>query len=169
MIVCLYGVKASGKTTLAKLLAARCDYEYVDTDQLLEKAYSEQEGRIMSCVEIYKRMGEEYFRCLEKKVIQGLAPSLPTVIAVGGSSLLDESNRMHLQKIASLCYLKIDFLSFKQRILAAPLLPGFVDADDVEGSLQQYYDKRVVLYERAADKVLVDASVESLWRWVMSL
>jgi shikimate kinase len=54
----------SGKSTVGKLLADKLGYTFWDIDQVIE----EREGK--SIEEIFKSKGEEYFRNLERNVLE---------------------------------------------------------------------------------------------------
>lgn len=76
--IVLIGMMGCGKTTCAKLLAARLDLEAVDTDALIEA----REGR--SIPELFAAEGEAYFRDLERRVSGELAGRDGLVVACGG-------------------------------------------------------------------------------------
>ena len=59
----LVGFMGAGKTTLAKKLAKKLAYTWLDTDQEIEK----KEG--MKVSEIFEVRGEAYFRALEPRVL----------------------------------------------------------------------------------------------------
>lgn len=52
------GFMASGKTTIARLLADKLNLTYIDTDEYICKKYN------MSIPEIFNKGGEEFFRNL---------------------------------------------------------------------------------------------------------
>jgi len=61
--VYLVGFMAAGKTTLARALAKRLDWQAVDVDELIEARERQ------TVAEIFARHGEAYFRALERQVI----------------------------------------------------------------------------------------------------
>ena len=67
-----------GKTFYGKLLANAINYNFLDTDQIIEKKED------LSIQEIFKLKGEEYFRALEKEVIHEILPKNNCVISCGG-------------------------------------------------------------------------------------
>ena len=77
-LIFLIGYMGCGKTTLAKKLASKLSYEWLDTDAFIEK----QEGLTVS--QIFTTHGEAYFRSLELKLIQSLDVTVPAVISTGG-------------------------------------------------------------------------------------
>ena len=74
----LIGFMGTGKTSVGRLVADALHFEFLDTDELIEKFT----GR--SITEIFKKDGEAAFRALEKKVVEELATKTKTVIATGG-------------------------------------------------------------------------------------
>ncbi len=65
--VILTGFMGTGKSTVGRLLANKLDYEFVDTDDLIEQ----REGR--SVAAIFREAGEPAFRLLEAAVTRELA------------------------------------------------------------------------------------------------
>jgi shikimate kinase len=81
----------TGKTTVGRLLAARLDMEFVDTDALIE----ERHGAIP---EIFETVGEAGFRVMERKVAAELGERTGLVIATGGRMVLDPENLRALSR-----------------------------------------------------------------------
>ena len=94
--VFLYGPPASGKSTLAKTVAAATGWQLVDLDAEIVKTA----GR--SIPEIFAEEGERGFRAIEKSCLQsvcegtdpivreGTDPIIGRVVALGGGALLDD-------------------------------------------------------------------------------
>ena len=83
----LTGMMGVGKSTIAKSLAKKLSYNYIDVDKIIE----EIEG--CSIKTIFKRKSEKYFRELEKKTTLELLKKSQSVIALGGGAFLDRSIR----------------------------------------------------------------------------
>jgi len=83
----LTGMMKTGKTTSGRLLAQKLEYDFADTDLLVEQLA----GKTVD--EIFKNQGEEIFRTYEKQVMDRLAGSKRMVIATGGGVVSDEQNR----------------------------------------------------------------------------
>ena len=83
--VVLTGFMGTGKSTVGRLLAERLEYDFVDTDAVIE----ERHGPISA---IFAEHGEEAFREMEHDVATELAQRIGLVIATGGRMLLDERN-----------------------------------------------------------------------------
>lgn len=76
--VALIGFMGCGKSTVGQALARRLDFEFVDTDRVIEA----QAGR--SIPEIFAREGEAAFRARERALVESLAARERVVIATGG-------------------------------------------------------------------------------------
>jgi shikimate kinase len=87
MSLTLIGYRATGKTTLAKLLAARFQWDWIDADVEIER----RAGK--SIATIFAEDGEPAFRDLESLVIADLCQRDRLVIASGGGAPLREQNR----------------------------------------------------------------------------
>ena len=59
MNIVLTGFMGTGKSRIGKRLAKKLRMSYLDTDELIE------EGEKDSISAIFKKKGEEYFRCLD--------------------------------------------------------------------------------------------------------
>lgn len=101
-------------------MAETLNYDFMDTDAWIEK----RQGMTIS--EIFKLMGEEYFRDLETKVLRELLEEdNEYVISVGGGMPLREENRRILRKLGKVIYLNATPETIYDRIkgdTARPLL-----------------------------------------------
>jgi shikimate kinase len=87
MNVYLIGYRGTGKTTVAKILAARGDFCWLDTDQEIER----RTGKTIA--QIFADDGEGGFRDLESAVVAELSRRDRLVLALGGGAVLREENR----------------------------------------------------------------------------
>jgi shikimate kinase len=83
----LVGFMASGKTTVARALAARLDWRAEDVDDLIVARER------MTIAGIFARHGEPYFRQAERDILKILHPLRHVVIATGGGTFSDPENR----------------------------------------------------------------------------
>jgi shikimate kinase len=88
--VVLVGLSGSGKTTVARQLARRLGWRFVDTDHVIQK----QAG--MTVQEIFQAQGEPAFRALETETVIDVCRRSRQVIATGGGSFVNDTNRAHL-------------------------------------------------------------------------
>lgn len=89
-IPALIGYRATGKTTVGKLLAARLGFECVDTDtEIVRRAGC-------SISEIFAHQGESAFRDLECQIVDEMTQREQIVLSLGGGAILRESNRQYI-------------------------------------------------------------------------
>jgi shikimate kinase len=83
--IVLTGFMGTGKSTVGRLLAARLERRFVDTDSVIE----ERHGPIPR---IFAEQGEEAFRQAEREVAAELARRSDLVVATGGRLMVDPEN-----------------------------------------------------------------------------
>ena len=82
----LIGFMAAGKSKVGQLLAAKLEWNYIDTDTEIEK----QAG--LTITEIFEVKGESSFRNLESEVIDRVSKLDKHVISLGGGAIIDKTN-----------------------------------------------------------------------------
>jgi shikimate kinase len=143
--ISLIGLSGSGKTSCGKLLAQVLNWQFIDTDVLIE----EQESRSIN--EIFYQSGEAYFRQLESMVLTNLVDSDTNnnftifsdkdsansnarfVLSTGGGLPLLSSNWDLLKQIGPTVLLKADLDCLTQRLIDChdrPLLHIVKNEDD---------------------------------------
>lgn len=90
--VLLTGFRATGKSSVGKILAKRLGFDFVDTD----KAIQTRQGKTIA--EMVARGGWELFRSEEKKMLQELAVAGNVVIATGGGAVMHQETWAALRK-----------------------------------------------------------------------
>ena len=83
----LVGFMAAGKSSLARELGRRLDWQVEDVDERIEAL----ERRPIAA--IFAADGEAYFRAVEREVVQGLLPPRHVVVATGGGTFVDPDLR----------------------------------------------------------------------------
>lgn len=99
MSVVLIGYRATGKTTLARHLAERLGWEWVDADVEIEH----RAGRTIT--RIFAESGEPTFRDLEAAVIAELCGRPRLVLAAGGGAPLREESRRTMRQCGQVVWL----------------------------------------------------------------
>jgi len=155
MNVVLIGYRAAGKSTVGKALASRLGRTFVDTDDLLE----EREQAAIS--DVVKSRGWDYFRKVEKDIIQEIAEKDHLVVAAGGGSVLDPENVMALKKNGLIVWLKADRQALRRRVAQDPRTvvqrPPLTEKGTLE-ELEEVMACRSPVYEKAMGAE-VDTSV----------
>ena len=92
--IALVGFMGCGKSSVGRFVAGRLGYEFVDTDELVERGA----GRPIST--IFAEQGEEAFRELEREVLTSLAGRHKMLISTGGGLITYKDNLALLKDIA---------------------------------------------------------------------
>ena len=100
MILTLIGYRATGKTTLARLLAERLGWDWIDADVEIEHRAGKPISRI------FAEQGEPAFRDLEAQVIADLCRRERLVIAAGGGAPLRAESRQVMREAGQVVWLK---------------------------------------------------------------
>ena len=99
MLLTLIGYRATGKTTLARLLAERLRWDWIDADVEIER----RAGR--SIAKIFAEQGEPAFRDLEAQVIADLCRRDRLVLAAGGGAPLRPESRRAMREAGLVVWL----------------------------------------------------------------
>ncbi|MDH5363811.1 MAG: 3-dehydroquinate synthase, partial [Dehalococcoidia bacterium] len=84
--IVITGFSATGKSLVAKEVAQRLNWDFIDTDDEVVKLAGK------SIDEIFRQDGEKRFRELEQEVIRKACQQRQTVIAIGGGAIVDRQN-----------------------------------------------------------------------------
>ena len=100
MNLILIGYRATGKTTLARLLAEKLGFDWVDADVEIERRASKSIARI------FAEDGEPAFRDLEAEVIADFCRRERLVLAAGGGAPLRRESRHTMRAAGRVVWLK---------------------------------------------------------------
>jgi len=145
--VYLVGLMGAGKTTIAKVLARRLAYHFVDSDHEIE---SRTGVRLPTIFEIE---GEEGFRRREAQVIADLARTHGCVVATGGGAVLRPDNRENLRASGLVVYLNVPLQTLCERTRHDKNRP-LLQVSDPLRKLTELYEQRDPLYRSIADLVV---------------
>lgn len=120
--VVLVGLPGSGKSSTGRALAARLEVDFVDTDELIERAV----GRPVT--EIFAELGEPAFRAAEAEAVASALDGFHGVVALGGGAILGaETRRVLLDSGVPVVLLHTSMSALVKRIgdgSGRPLLAG---------------------------------------------
>lgn len=142
MTVALAGFMASGKTTFGRAAAAQLGWAFIDLDERISATYG-------TPAEIFATQGEARFREIETAVLECVLQAAgPTVLALGGGTVLREENLRQIKEHATLVWLDTDFDIILSELgnTERPLLQNRTPAQ-----IRALYDARRPLYAAAAD------------------
>jgi shikimate kinase len=161
--VYLVGFMGSGKTTVARALARRLDWQPLDIDELIEK----RERRTVA--DVFSRQGEAYFRAAERSVLAEQLGSRHVVVATGGGTFVDPQNRAAINSDGLSVWLDVPLERLVTRVPADGRRPLAADRAEFE----HLYEARRAAYALAHRRVdagtaSVNAIVEQLADWLDS-
>ncbi len=144
--VVLIGMRASGKTTLGRELAARLQLPFLDLDEEL--------GRVSGCPAevVLSRQGEAAFRGVEARVLVAASALAGHVVATGGGAVLHGPCFAALAATGTVVWLDAAPQTLAARATAAHRTPlsGLPPDEEVAELLRQ----REALYRQAAHFVV---------------
>ncbi len=146
-LIVLIGPMGAGKTTIGRLLAQRLNYDFYDSDAVIE----DSTGASVSW--IFDKEGEIGFRQRETKVIDELTQKKQAVIATGGGAILAKENQQYLQR-GFIIYLQASVDVQYERTYRDRHRPLLQTANPKE-KLKALFDIRHPIYTQLADLIIV--------------
>lgn len=151
--VYLVGFMGSGKTTVARALADRLGWDFIDLDAEIETS---EEAAI---AQLFEMRGEPEFRRIEtealKKIIRTIERGMPTVVALGGGSFVQKVNTQLLEGHGVSIWLDCSFEAIQRRIIDVGTRPLARDAEQ----FRHLYEERQAAYALASYRIDADCEV----------
>ncbi len=146
--VVLAGIKHCGKSTLGHLLARRWKFPFFDTDTELEREFTKRTGKLLSCREIYRELGEDGFRRLEAETIAALTESQTRcVVALGGGAVNNPFlSRETLRELGFGVWIDLDPGIAYPRVVRRGLPPFLASAAEPETEFRRICKEREALF-----------------------
>jgi shikimate kinase len=158
--IVLVGMPGAGKSFIGiKLVKLLAHFNYVDTDELIEKEAE------LTIPEIFEKYGEKYFRKLEEKIIKEVSQKKNQIISIGGGTFENSANIKALKKNGLTYYLKAPPKEIFTRIEAEthrPLLGKEFSVKTIENLLRKrdknYFEADFIVdtYQRPAYTIMDD-------------
>lgn len=139
--ITLIGMPGCGKSTAGVLLAKAINYDFLDSDLLIQ---TRQKMKLQEIIDTY---GIERFNEIENSVNQSITVS-ETVIATGGSVIYGREAMEHLKEISTILYLKLSCEEIGRRLSNIKTRGISIRKGE---TLEQLYQERIPLYEKYAD------------------
>ena len=155
----LTGFMGAGKSTIGRLLAARLNWSFLDLDVHLEARTG------ATIPQLFERHGEAHFRRLESTALASALGYNHTVLALGGGTPEDLTNRLLLEQTPATFTIFLDapFPTLFDRCmlqdLGDPALARPVLADPAAAQLR--FQKRHPLYRRLANLTIDTADLNA--------
>ncbi len=161
-IVVLIGLMGTGKSTIARELAARLGRVCFDTDKIVETRSG------TSVRQLFVDLGESGFRDLESEVlVECLRSHQQCIVAAAGGVVVRPQNRQALDHARQLGQASVVWLHAAPSVLAKRTAKSghrpLLDTDRL-GTLERLHDERGPLYAAVSDVVIdtTDRSIESI-------
>lgn len=148
MPLTLIGYRATGKTTLARLLAERLVWDWIDADVEIERRAGKTIARI------FAEDGEPAFRDIEAEVIRDLCQREKLVIAAGGGAVLRPESRRTMKQAGKVVWLTASPETIYARMTGDPTTanrrPDLTNRSGLD-EIIHLLEKREPIYREAAD------------------
>ncbi len=150
----------SGKSVVGALVAYRARAPFFDLDSMVEA----EAGSTIA--DIFATRGEPAFRALESRLLPS-ALQTGAVVALGGGSVIDDTNWQIVCERAETIYLELPFQSIWERVGRSqnrPLLAGRLRKE-----VELLFERRRARYEQANHRVNADRSPDEVAGDVLAL
>jgi len=137
----LIGMPGAGKSTVGIILAKFLSFGFIDTDILIQINHQK------SLQEIINETDYLNLRKVEEQEILKLNVE-NHVIATGGSAIYSETAMIHLSKISTIIFLKVEYEEIERRIHNFKSR-GIAKAK--EQSFRELFDERQILYGKYSE------------------
>lgn len=134
------GFMGVGKTTIAKAIAHKLNYSFVDIDEEIVTAYK------LPITEIFLRYGEVSFREKEAELINYYTKQRNTVISLGGGAFKSVINKDACMNNGIVVHLDLSYDEWKKRI------PELIDTRPIlqnktDHEIKQLFNERENMYK----------------------
>jgi XRE family transcriptional regulator, aerobic/anaerobic benzoate catabolism transcriptional regulator len=167
-VIALLGLRGAGKTTVGRRLARRRRVPFVELDRRIEEAAD------LSLGELFSLHGEDYYRRIEREVLQEvLAEGRPMVLATGGGVVASPDTFAMLRRSAVTIWLRATPENHWNRVVGQGDRRPMADHPQAMADLRGLLAAREPLYSMADHVVdtsalpvaaVVDAVVKALDR-----
>lgn len=168
----LIGYRGSGKTTVAKQLAVRLDWQWLDTDDLIV----EHSGQ--SIAEIFEQGGESRFRELEFEIIKQVVVRANLVVSLGGGAITNPDLPPLIAESGKCIWLRADPEVLFKRLGSGNTndaqRPALTNLDGLT-EIKQVLAQRQTVYEACADysidtdELTPEQVVDQIAQWLASV
>jgi shikimate kinase len=175
-IIFLIGFMGSGKSTIGPILANTMGYSFVDLDAAIEL----REGKKIN--EIFSEHGEQFFRSIERTLLEEIASSADkTIISLGGGTIANDDALRYVKATGIVVYLKITEEHIYKRLHTKgdrPMLRddngNLLNGEPLMAKIRSLLDKRTPYYDQAdiimhTDDKKIGMTIDELTKQLRSL
>jgi shikimate kinase len=151
--IILTGYRATGKSTVGRVLAARLKVAFIDMDEILVARHGEIR-------ELVRERGWDYFRAREEELLAELVSCRAAVISTGGGAVLHQAVWQQLKETGLVVWLAVDPATISRRLAADAASAGqrpSLTGGDIQEEAARVLAEREPLY-RAGAHLVVDAT-----------
>ena len=154
---------SSGKSTLGKQLATRLDFQFIDTDDLIETQ------EISTVSDIFQYKGEDYFRLVENRILKRIQPNQKLIVATGGGMPCFHGGMDFIKANGTSIFLNVQPEDLLKRIQKSdsnnrPLINKTTTQEELLDNIKKRYEARLQYYQQADIQIDGNIDVEQiLW------
>ncbi|QJA05318.1 shikimate kinase [Thermosulfurimonas marina] len=145
--VILIGFRATGKSTVGRLLAERLSWDFVDLDHYIERRLGK------SIREVVEEEGWETFRRAEREALRDFIGRPRVVLAVGGGAVMHRKEMEELGREGLFIWLKASPETISQRLKKDPYTKTrrpSLTGKSLEEEVRELLQERTPLYSALA-------------------
>lgn len=146
--IVLIGMRGSGKSTVAKLLAQKLNKKYIESDELIVKKNKQ------TIPEMVKKYGWNYFRDKESEIVKEISTSNGIVISTGGGVVTRLQNIDILKKNGMLIHLNASLETLIKRMGNDTNRPLLTKKTTLKEETIEVLKQRKQQYKKVADEVI---------------
>ena len=148
MNIILIGYRGTGKSSVARILAARTKWPLISTDkEIIRKAG-------MPVPDIIRKRGWDYFRDVESEICKQVGKKDRTIIDTGGGAVLRKENVESLRQRGRMFWLTAEVTTVMARIKNNSDRPSLTGKKSYVEEVEEVLNERLPLYKAAADHII---------------
>ena len=151
MKISLVGFMGTGKSTIGRLISAKLNMPFLETDVLIEKEVGK------SIPEIFEQNGEDFFRKKESKILNKIINNRKSfILSTGGGIVINKKNRKLLKQNTIPILLEASPEIIYSRIKKAQERRPLLETDDPKEEIKILMEKRKNFYHKFKNRVNTD-------------
>ena len=143
--IVIIGYRATGKSTVARMLAKQLDWTYFSTDEMV--VHEAQK----SIADIVKESGWKKFRDMEHEVIRSASKLTEAIIDCGGGVVEYDSNMRSFKSESLIIWIDAEMNDILSRISKDRTVRPLLTEDDLDSDTEKNYKQRQPLYQKYGD------------------